>query len=207
MCDLDKLTTQLLELSKQLANASKSFNLTLKTKDISFTCNSQDSDSPVKTTTRIKKKSPSSKKRDFLRRNAFLKKKMEESNNLSTEETNSKSCFPCDVCDFLANSRKDINIHMVKEHKSLEQLDGNTSINSTTVEEKDQDTKEETEPFKLTNRSMVDDWPKGSKPPDKVLHPTKGIGTDPEIIGPDDWNQHMVLYKFKDGKMETLILV
>ena len=115
--------------------------------------------------TKIKKKSPSSKKRDFLRKNAFLKKNMEESRNLSTEETKSKSCALCDVCEFSANSRKDINIHMVKEHKSLEQLDGNTSINSTTVEEKEQDTDEEIEPYKLTNSSMVEDWPKGSKPP------------------------------------------
>ena len=36
MCDVDKLTSKLLELSKQLATSSKSFIVTLRTKDINF---------------------------------------------------------------------------------------------------------------------------------------------------------------------------
>ena len=72
MCDVDKLTSQLLELSKQLANSSKSFKLTLKTKDVNFTFSSQDVQNPVqdgnnpgaKTTATRKKKSPSQKRQD-----------------------------------------------------------------------------------------------------------------------------------------------
>ena len=86
MCDVDKLTSQLLELSKQLANSSKSFKLTLKNKDVNFTFNSQDVHNPVqdennpgaKTTTTRKKKSPSQKKRDSERRKLFLVEKVGE---------------------------------------------------------------------------------------------------------------------------------
>ena len=41
MCGVDLLTSQLLKLSKKLANSSKSFKLTLKTKEINFTFSSQ----------------------------------------------------------------------------------------------------------------------------------------------------------------------
>ena len=67
MSDVDKLTSQLLELSKQLANSSKSFKLNLNTKDVNFTFSSQDVHNPVQddsnpgaqTTATRKKKSPS----------------------------------------------------------------------------------------------------------------------------------------------------
>ena len=42
MCEVGMLTTQLMEISKQLAAGSKSFKLTLKTKDIDFIFSSQD---------------------------------------------------------------------------------------------------------------------------------------------------------------------
>ena len=86
MCDLEKLYTQLLELSKQLANSSKSFKLTFQTKDINFTFSSQDVKHPdqdvnhagSKTTEKKKKKSPSQKNRDSERRKLFLRKKLEQ---------------------------------------------------------------------------------------------------------------------------------
>ena len=74
MCDVNNLASQLLELSKQLMNSSKSFKLTLKTKDVNFTCSSQDRDLSSKEI-RIKTISPSQKKRDFHRKKPFLKKK------------------------------------------------------------------------------------------------------------------------------------
>ena len=46
MCDVDKLTSQLLELSKQLANSNQSFEFTLKTNVINFTVCSQVAHSP-----------------------------------------------------------------------------------------------------------------------------------------------------------------
>ena len=61
MSDLDKLATQLLGLSKQLAMSNKSFNLTLKTKDIDFTFSTQDRKVPPRSVVK-KKKSQSQKK-------------------------------------------------------------------------------------------------------------------------------------------------
>ena len=175
------LATQLLELSKQLASSGKSFKLTLNMKHISFTCSSQGSDLPANTTKRIKKKSPSTKNRDSLRRNTFLEKKMEQTNNMSNspEETKSTTSFPCDLCDFSATSRKDLNIHMVNQHKDLEQLDGNATLNSTTDEDKDQD----------RNTEVI------KKPPAKLMHPTHGIGTFRKI---DITSGHCV-YDFPNG--------
>ena len=92
MGDVDQLTFQLLELSKQLANSSKSFKITLKTKDINFTFSSQgvhnpgqyDNNPGAKTSaTKKKKKSPSQKKRDTERRKFFLLKKLENTNSSS----------------------------------------------------------------------------------------------------------------------------
>ena len=67
MSEVDKLTLELLEISKQLANSSKSFKLTLETKDINFSFSSKDRELPPKDFERTKKKSPSQKNRDFQR--------------------------------------------------------------------------------------------------------------------------------------------
>ena len=86
MCCADMLTSQLLELSKQLATSSKSFRVTLRTKDINFTCCSKDVPHPAQveihpgapTTAKKKKTKPASqKKQDFERRKLFLLKKLE----------------------------------------------------------------------------------------------------------------------------------
>ena len=55
MCDVCSLAVQLLELSRQLANSSKLFKLTLKTKVIHFNFSSHDRDLPAKTV-KIKKR-------------------------------------------------------------------------------------------------------------------------------------------------------
>ena len=78
MCDVDKLTTQLFELSKQLAKSSKLFHIIVKTETFNFTCSSKDRDIPPNAAKRIKKKSPSQKNRDFLRRKTFLEKKLNQ---------------------------------------------------------------------------------------------------------------------------------
>ena len=91
MCCADMLTSQLLELSKQLASSSKSFKITLKTKEIDFTFSSQDDHHPgqddidpgYKISGRKKSKSPSQKKQDTERRHIFWIKKLENTNSLT----------------------------------------------------------------------------------------------------------------------------
>ena len=51
----------------------------------------------------------------------------------------------CDVCDSIFKSRKELNIHVMKEHSVLEQLDGNVSMNSTVDEEDSKETDRKTE--------------------------------------------------------------
>jgi hypothetical protein len=101
MCDVDKLTSKLLELSKQLANSRQSFKLTLKTKDIDFTVCSQVAHSPGQdviypgalpaTSEKMKKKSPSQKKRDSERRKLFLMEKSDITTKPSTTSKENKA--------------------------------------------------------------------------------------------------------------------
>ena len=135
MCDVDKLTSQLLEISKQLASSSKSFHFTLKTKDVDFTFSSKDRDYPSKDPEKPKKKSPSQKNRDFERRKQFLEKKLNESNftKKPLENTNGDKQvieekqdmqYKCNDCDYITNSKKGLHIHIGKQHKISGQLDG-----------------------------------------------------------------------------------
>ena len=97
MCDVDKLTSQLLELSKQMANSSKSFHIFVKTEKLNFTCIIMDRGIPPNTAKRIKKKSPSQKNCDFLRRKTFLEIK------LNKNESNT-DIFEYNQCDFKNSS-------------------------------------------------------------------------------------------------------
>ena len=141
MCDVDKLTSQLLELSKQLATSSKSFRVTLRTKDINFTCCSQDVPHPPQdeihpgalTTAKKKKtKSPSQKKRDFERRKLFLLKKLEttESTKASQEDNTSdgidgpQESYQCEICDMKAKFKVSLGKYMQKDHSTITQFDG-----------------------------------------------------------------------------------
>ena len=47
--------------------------------------------------------------------------------------------FSCDVCDFSGTSRKDLSIRMSRQHKDLEQLDGNISMNSSIIDAQKQE--------------------------------------------------------------------
>ena len=142
MCDVDKLTSQLLELSKQLENSSKSFKLTLKTKDINFTVCSQVSHSPgqdfinpgaLPATVKKKKKSPSQKKRDSERRKQFLMDKSEitteplkpfKENKTSNDMDEHEESFHCEICEIKAKCKESLGKHMQKEHCPIPQLDG-----------------------------------------------------------------------------------
>ena len=103
-----------------------SFSLSLKTKDINFTCSSMDRALPSKTADR-KKKSPSQKKRDFLRRKTFLETKLAIS-NLNKDSSDitpvpAVKQFKCDQCDYTSKTSKGLNVHIRRMHQIV-QLDG-----------------------------------------------------------------------------------
>ena len=131
MSDVDKLTSQLLELSKQLANSNKSFKLTLKTKDINFNVCSQVAHSPGQdviypgalpaTSKKTKKKSPSQKKRDSERRKLFLMEKLEittkpsktsKENNTSNDMDENEESFQCEICDMKVRCKVSLGKHI-----------------------------------------------------------------------------------------------
>ena len=135
MGEVDKLTSQLLEISKQLASSSKSFKFTLKTKDISFSFCSKDRDLPSEDAEKNKRKSPSQKNRDFKRRKHFLEKKLDESNsaNKPSEKVSADNKviverqddqFKCEECEYSTSSNKGLQIHIGKQHKISGQIDG-----------------------------------------------------------------------------------
>ena len=79
MFGVNNLASKLLEISKHLVNSRKSFNLTLKTRDIDFTFSSKDMD--LHSEAIKKRKSPST-----LRRNAARKKKIFKKKSLEPTE-------------------------------------------------------------------------------------------------------------------------
>ena len=129
MSEGDKLTSQLLEIFKQLANSNKSFKLTLETKDINFSFSSRDH--PPKDFERTKKKSPSQKNRYFLRTKLFLEKRLDQSNSTKnqSEKINVDNTvisetqdilFACEECDYTTTSKQGLRL----QHETIEQIYG-----------------------------------------------------------------------------------
>ena len=133
MCDevSSSLATQCLAFCQTLASQGQAFNfsLTLGT-SFSFSLDTR-VEAPVPQVTRKKKTSPSTQRRNDRRRKLFLESK--QTGSKSAEENG--KLFYCDVCDFSEMSRKDLNVHMIRQHKDLEQLDGNMSLNSTVIDD------------------------------------------------------------------------
>ena len=92
MFEVGKLIAQLLEISKQLAAGSMSFELTLKTEDIDFVdFSSQDKEVIPKYPRYVKKKSPRQMKQDFRKWRLYLEKKLNKYNSKPFEENNTKT--------------------------------------------------------------------------------------------------------------------
>ena len=134
MCDevSSSLAAQCLAFCQTLASQGQAFNfsLTLGT-SFSFSLDTRVG-APVKQATRKKTTSPSTQRRNDRRRKLFLEFKQTEAKSAG----DNGKLFSCDVCDFAGTSRKDLKIHMTRQHKDLEQLDGNISLNSTIADAK-----------------------------------------------------------------------
>ena len=133
MCDevSSSLATQCLAFCQTLASQGQAFNfsLTLGT-SFSFSLDTR-VEAPVPQVIRKKKTSPSTQRRNDRRWKKILESK--QTGSKSAEENG--KLFSCDVCDFSEKSRKYLNVHKNRQHKDLEQLDGNMSLNSTVVED------------------------------------------------------------------------
>ena len=140
------LASQCLAFCQMLASQGKAFSLSLKIDThFSFSMDTQETgkkDPPIQAR---KKLSPSTVRRNARRRQNFLEAKQNTAKQTGTTSAESSKNLKCDVCDFVFKSRKELNIHMVKDHAVLEQLDGNVSMNSTDDEEDTKETNRETE--------------------------------------------------------------
>ena len=95
---------------------------------------------------------------------------------------------------------------MIRQHKELEQLDGNISLNSTVVDVQKQEMPAEqnlTEDI-LTLKLDLEywTWPRGKAPPSKVHHPQEGLGTSPNLYT-DALGFDQISYKFKPGIIDV----
>ena len=150
----------MLEENSALATKCLAFCQTLITKGTAFTFSlnigssfSFNLDTKVKNpapSVARKKVSPSTQRRNSLRKKAFLESKKVKSTGIQLVDANDTKLF-CDLCEFSAMSRKCLNIHMEKYHNKLEQLVGNISMDSTLIENMDEETniEPESETFEL----------------------------------------------------------
>ena len=68
---------------------------------------------------------------------------------------------------------------MIKQHKDLEQIDVNISLNSTVIDVQKLKIPEDILTLKLDLEYWT--WPRNEAPPPKVHHPHEGLGTSPNL--------------------------
>ena len=108
-----------------------------------------------------------------------------------------KKISSCDVCDFFGTSRNDLNIHMSRRHKDLEQLDGNIFMNSTIVDAQKQEVQNE-DVLNLKSGPECWTWSRNEALPQKVHHPQEGLGSSPRPYT-DALGFDQICYNFKTG--------
>ena len=178
------LATQCLAFCQTLITKGKAFTFSLNIGS-SFSFNL---DTKVKNPYPLvarNKVSPSTKRSNTLRKKTFLESKKEKSTDIQLAEANDAHIS----CELSATSRKCLNIHMAKYHNKFEQLDGNISMNSTLVENTDEETNLEPESktfelkFNPSKHFATGNIPKShmrvtlpNPPTKRVLHEILGLG-------------------------------
>ena len=115
---------QCLEFSKQMDSNQKTFKLEVKlSSGFSFNFNTLDKEEPKSRTVEVKKKSPSTLRRNADRRQKFLEKKNVYSANKELSET-----FKCDQCEYEVNCKVNLRKHIGRKHRVIPQLDGATDL-------------------------------------------------------------------------------
>ena len=119
----NSVLAQCLEFSKQMDSHQKTFKLEVKlSSGFSFNFNSLDKEKP-KSRTEVKKKSPST-----LRRNAARKQKFLDKKNMSSANKELSDIFKCDQCEYEVNCKVNLRKHIGKNHSVIPQLDGSNDF-------------------------------------------------------------------------------
>ena len=125
------MLAQCLDFTKQLINTRTSFKFDLQLPSgFSFNFTTMDQEPSRSGTCAVKKKSPSTVRRNAARKQKFLEEKKKSS---STNE-HSENSFNCDECDHKANCKVSLRKHIERYHKMIPQLDG--QLEEETVDEK-----------------------------------------------------------------------
>ena len=140
MCqENSSLTSQCLAFCQALATKGQAFTFKLTIgNSYSFSL-----DTKIEEPTsliRKQKSSPSTQRRNARRREKFLESKNSTIMENPKQQTESKSAeqiessLSCNICEYSSNSKIGFNNHMKHEHKTIDQLDGKITLNSTTAE-------------------------------------------------------------------------
>ena len=119
---------------------------------------------------------------------------------------NKSSSLSCDICDFSANSNIGLNLHMKKQHENIEQLHGDTSLNSSANENSNPETHEANSEHiyspkfddKFSMEAQHCTWPRNNPTPPKVNHPQEGLGVS-HRLDTDSMEWDGICYSIKTG--------
>ena len=128
------LLSKCLDLCQALCNQGQAFNFSVTIgKDFTFSMDTRSKEvSPV---TVVKKKaSPSTMRRNALRRQEFLKKKRSPSSKNSCEVETVSDAPSCDQCDYKAASEKGLKQHKRMKHKASKLASSENSAKQDTPE-------------------------------------------------------------------------
>ena len=116
------LLNQCLELTKQLISSKENCNMDIKLRS-GFTfnfANIKDKETFKSKICEPKKKSPSTIRRNAIRKQKFMDQKKETTSTFKPSDNLSK----CDLCVFKASCKVKLRKHIEKEHSVIRQLDG-----------------------------------------------------------------------------------
>ena len=218
---------QCLDLTKRLINIGTSFKLDLQLPSgFSFNFTTIDQEPSRSRTSVVKKKSPSTIRRNAARKQKFL----EDKKKASFIHEVSENSFKCDQCDHEANCKVSLRKHIGKEHKMIPQLDGMLEVETTNEKASQTEVKNVKEAevqtesvksnvavkwgksgqFPLPHGTTIlkydggfnlddypIDYPVMSPPATWVLHPIWGLGKIE-----DDDDEHY-FYRFKGNEVHT----
>ena len=211
------LASKCMEFCQALASQEKAFSFSLKIGDtFSFSLDTKEK-APAP---QARKVSPSTQKRNYLRRQKFLASKAKPQNEaleepadisvsldandsqdvtLSQNEDLSASTFRCDQCDYYTRTSRGLKMHVSKQHK-ISQLDGEDEVLEDSISDKPE------EPTILgmqengfSKLEMIDS---DETPPSKVIHPRLGLGTSPRRHE----DKTHIEYSFATGKFGIKIV-
>jgi hypothetical protein len=218
------MLAQCLAFSRQMESNKKSFKLEVKlSSGFSFNFNTLDQEESKSRTKEVKKKSPSTLRRNAARKQKFLDKKNTSSANKELSEDSNK----CDQCDYQANCKVSLRKHVGKKHLVIPQIDGLEDLRPS--EEKSSQTEVQVKHSEAQTESSDSpvivkwgecgelvlppgtvilrrkpgatgselDYPVMSPPATWVFHPTWGLGKH------DEEDEEHIFYRFKEDQVHT----